>query len=105
MYRKSGEIIEGLLASNPDTANVMRDAAVIYSYFGEVYGMLAAKKELPVARRLEYYQQALTLSDRSVTIWMEMRDRGILKSRDRDPADKIAKTQEGFRREMERLRK
>ncbi|MBI3652462.1 MAG: protein kinase [Acidobacteria bacterium] len=105
LYRRSVEITEGLLTVNPDMANAMRDVAVTYSYFGEVYGLLAARKELPVAKRLAYYEQALAYNERSIKIWVEMRDRGILKSRDRNTADKITASLAAYHSEMEKLKK
>jgi non-specific serine/threonine protein kinase/serine/threonine-protein kinase len=90
MYRKNVEIVEGLLATNPDMANALRDVAVTYSYFSEVYAILGANKEIPVNKRIDYYQSAKSFGERSIGIWVEMRDRAILKSRDSKTGDKIA---------------
>jgi non-specific serine/threonine protein kinase/serine/threonine-protein kinase len=103
LYRKNIEIVEGLLAANPDNANSLRDVAVTYSYCGDIYGLLAAKTDLPKAKRIEYYQSAISFNERSIQIWMDMRNRGILQSSDKDTADKISKSNADYKMEIAKL--
>jgi serine/threonine protein kinase len=105
MYRKNVEIVEGLAASNPDMANALRDVAVTYSYFAEVLAMFGGREEFPSGKRIEYYQMAKSFSERSINIWVDMRERGILKSRDSKTADKIAASLLDYDRAVEKLKK
>jgi non-specific serine/threonine protein kinase/serine/threonine-protein kinase len=105
LYRKNVEIMESMLAANPDHANSLRDMATTYSFCGDVYGFIAARKNLPVAKRIAYYQLAKSFNERSIKILEEMRARGVLKSNESDSIGKIARNIADYETAIEKLRK
>ena len=75
--RKSIALAEELAAQAP--MNIKRRAALAARYleFGKVYEQLAEKSRLPDERRLNW-QQAQEQLKRSLAIWNDLRDKGIL---------------------------
>jgi tetratricopeptide (TPR) repeat protein len=105
LYRKNIEVIESLLAVNPDNANSLRDAAINYSFCADAYGLMASRAELPVAKRLEYYQTAINFNQRSLKVWEDMRGRGWLRNKDISTPGKIAISIGEYEKAMTGLKK
>lgn len=104
-YRTNIEVMESLLAANPGNANSMRDVAITYSVTGDVYGLMADNQSLPPAKRIEYYETAMSYNHRSLTVWGDLRDRGLLRYRDTVTPGKIEKINLRYEQEIEQLKK
>jgi hypothetical protein len=91
MYRKSVAIVEALSATDPTNAVARRDAAYCYSSFGDVHAMLASKAKASVGEQIERWRQARSWYQRSLSVTLDMRRRGILRSSDADEPDKLAR--------------
>jgi serine/threonine protein kinase/tetratricopeptide (TPR) repeat protein len=104
LYHRNIEIMESLLAANPGNANSMRDVAITYSISSDVFGLMAERKEVPVAKRVEYYQTAISFNQRSLKVWADLRERDLLRNKDIVTPGKIEKRNAEYEQELEKLK-
>jgi serine/threonine protein kinase len=104
LYHRNIEIMESLLAANPGNANSMRDVAITYSISSDAFGLMAERKEVPVAKRVEYYQTAISFNQRSLKVWGDLRERDLLRNKDIVTPGKIEKRNAEYEQELEKLK-
>jgi serine/threonine protein kinase/tetratricopeptide (TPR) repeat protein len=104
-YHRNIEVMESLLAANPGNANAMRDVGITYSLCADVFGLMAAREEVPTAKRLEYYQTAISFNQRSLKVWADLRERDLLRNKDKVTPGKIEKSIADYEKEIEKLKK
>jgi tetratricopeptide (TPR) repeat protein len=90
-FRQSLAIFEALSASNPDNAAARRDLAVSYSYLGDAHSMLADSAHASRAKQLAERRQARSWLQKSLEIYLQMRDRGILRGEDSREPERITR--------------
>ena len=56
----------------------MRDLATAYKYFSDVYEYLGENKTSPPATRIGYYQQAVAFTQQSHSLYLQMKELGVL---------------------------
>jgi non-specific serine/threonine protein kinase/serine/threonine-protein kinase len=88
-YRQAATIIERLLAQDPNDVESRRDAANVYSRLGGVYATLASGRPMSIADQIEQWRQAQSWYQRSLDVWLDMRNRSILSGADADQPDKV----------------
>ncbi|MEW6127906.1 MAG: protein kinase [Acidobacteriota bacterium] len=91
LYQQSMEIVEQLLQNNPSHGNTLRDAAVGYKYFADVYKYLAEQKTVNLQQRIDYYQQARRVMQRSRELFIKMSELGVLNEVDKGNIDQLDK--------------
>jgi eukaryotic-like serine/threonine-protein kinase len=104
-YHINIEVMESLLAANPGNANSMRDVAITYSVCSDAYGMMGDRETLPEAKRIEYYQKAISLNQRSLSVWGDLRERDLLRYKDVVTPSKIEKATLNYEKQIELLKK
>ncbi|HUU98991.1 MAG TPA: serine/threonine-protein kinase [Phycisphaerae bacterium] len=77
-YGKSLEITEALSAANPSNARYRRDTAVTHDRTGSAYAALGSQAGTPAPQRLEHWRSARASYMRSLRVFDDMRERGIL---------------------------
>ena len=67
--------------------------------------MAMDRKALPAAKRIEYYQTAISFNQHSLTVWGDLRERGLLRYNDNVTPGKIEKININYEKEIEQLKK
>jgi serine/threonine protein kinase/Flp pilus assembly protein TadD len=89
--RKALMISEALSAEDPTNTWFLRDLAVAYTKLGEAHTVFASKSTAPVNKRTEHWRQARSWHQKSLNLWLDMRNRGILRGSDASVLDEIAR--------------
>jgi non-specific serine/threonine protein kinase/serine/threonine-protein kinase len=76
-YRQCISNLEALAAASPNSTLALNDLAKYYAYFGDLWVTLGGA-QAPPAKRAERWQVAKGWYQRSLTLYTEMRDRGLL---------------------------
>ncbi len=95
-------IFESTLSSDAGNDFAFSGAAETYSGMGFAEAALAASQNVPSARRAQHWREAEAWYNKSLEIWLQMRDRGALARIDADKPEQIAtaiaKCHEGLKR-------
>jgi hypothetical protein len=84
-------IFESTLSSDAGNDFAFSGAAETYSGMGFADAALAASQNMPSAQRTQHWLEAEAYYNKSLEIWLQMRDRGALARIDADKPEQIAK--------------
>ena len=89
-YQKSLAIRERLSTAGTSNPQLRRDLAKAYSKLGAAYATLAATPSTPVSRQIERWRQAQSWYQRSLNLWLDLRNRGLLSGDDVQEPDRVS---------------
>ncbi len=87
-YQKSLAIRERLAVAGASNVQLRRDLAKSYSKLGTAYAALASAAT-PVSRKSERWREAQSSYQRSLELWLDLRNRGLLSANDAQEIDKV----------------
>jgi hypothetical protein len=90
-YLKSLAILERLQTAGASNVQLGRDLARLYSKLGGACAALAATTETPLTRRMERWRQAVEWQEKSLNLWLDLRNRNLLRGDDVQQVDKLTK--------------
>ena len=90
MYRKSLGIREMLSAADPSSVQLRRDLARSYSQLGSAYAALGSGAGTAAGQRAERLRQSVTNYEKSLSLWIDLRNRGLLKGDELQQPDKVS---------------
>lgn len=88
-YRNALEINEALLTADPANANARRDLGVSYYHLGSASASLGSELPVPVSQRLGRWREARGWHQRSLRLFEDMRERGVLSGADSGVPDEL----------------
>ena len=88
-YQQALEVFEGLLADDPTDGEAQRDVLQCYEMLGAESARCGARAEAPAEEQLEHWRQAREWYQRSLSIWVDMRERGMLTAPESGTPDEI----------------
>lgn len=88
-YLKSHAILERLQTAGASNVQFGRDLARLYSKLGGASAALAATPETPTTRRIDRWRQAIEWQEKSLNLWLNLRNRNVLRGDDVQQADRI----------------
>jgi len=83
MYRKALEIRETLSTADPSSVQLRRDLARSYAQLGGAYAAFTSQ-------RSERLRQSVAAYEKSLSLWLDLRNRGVLKGEDLQEPDKVS---------------
>src|SRR6185436_7196717 len=83
MYRKALEIRETLSTADPSSVQLRRDLARSYAQLGAAYAAFTSQ-------RSERLRQSVAAYEKSLSLWLDLRNRGVLKGEDMQEPDKVS---------------
>jgi non-specific serine/threonine protein kinase/serine/threonine-protein kinase len=89
-FLKSLAMIEALSTADPTNVQKLRDLAVSYAGLGDLYTRSALTGTIPVSRQSEHWRQARSWYQRSLNIWLDLRQRSALQTSDTNLPDEIS---------------
>jgi tetratricopeptide (TPR) repeat protein len=93
MYRKALEIRETLKSADPSSVQLSRDLARAYFGIGNALALSAANR----GKGTDDQRQAINAYEESLSLWSELRDRGVLKGEDLQQPEKVKAALEKLR--------
>ncbi len=98
-YQKALAIRERLSASGPSNVQLRRDLAKSYSRLGGAYAAFATTASKPANQQIERWRQAQSWYQRSLNLWLDLRNRGLFSGNDAQEMDKVSQELENSRRQ------
>jgi non-specific serine/threonine protein kinase/serine/threonine-protein kinase len=80
----------GETAEEPTNAYHRDLKAQAYKYLGDAYAALAVSREIPATEKIQHWNAARDVFQRGLSIWEDMRSRGILIPSDASKPEKVA---------------
>lgn len=104
-YLKSLAILEKLQTAGSSNVQLGRDLARLYSKLGDACATLAATTETPMTRRIDRWRQAVEWQEKSLNLWLDLRNRNLLRGDDVRQADRITEELQKSKLALAKLRK
>jgi tetratricopeptide (TPR) repeat protein len=89
-YRQAITIREQLSAKDPENSEARAELASSYAKLGQAYIAMALNPKPPSANRAEQWREARSWLQRSLKIWIIMRNNGTLPGSDASQPDSVA---------------
>jgi eukaryotic-like serine/threonine-protein kinase len=88
-HRKALAIREALAAADPTNTDVRRDLALSFYQLGKTLMMIASEAKTPPPRPKESWNEARSWLQQSLTLYLDLRNRGVLSGADSDQPEKV----------------
>lgn len=102
-YQKSLAIVERLQTTGASNVQLRRDLGRLYSKLGGACAALAAAAGTPNTQRIDRRRQAVAWQEKSLNLWLDLRNRNLLRGDDLQQADKVSQELEKSKAELAKL--
>ena len=89
-FQESLELTRRFVESDPDDADVQRILGASYRNIGHAHRFLGQDRQRPWSQRLDHWREAESWLKKSLAVFIDMRERGILAKDDAGLPDEIA---------------